>query len=71
MRVKRNKENILRLPDVKERTGLSKSTIYAYIESGDFPKAISLGIRCKGWVESQIDAWIEARIRHSDEVIMK
>jgi prophage regulatory protein len=59
------KERILRLADVKGRTGLSRSTIYLNINQGTFPKHISLGARCVGWLESEIDAWIAARIQKS------
>lgn len=59
------KERILRLADVKTRTGLSRSTIYAHVKAGVFPSHISLGARCVGWVESEIDAWIQARILKS------
>jgi prophage regulatory protein len=60
-----NKERILRLADVKARTGLSRSTIYLNISNGIFPRHISLGERCVGWLESEIDAWIVARIAKS------
>lgn len=56
------KERFLRLSDVKERTGLSRSTIYLSISQGNFPKNISLGTRCVGWLESEIDAWMQERI---------
>jgi len=59
------KERILRLADVKDRTGLSRSTIYLNIANGLFPSLISLGRRCVGWLESEIDSWIAARIRQS------
>ena len=59
------KERILRLADVKARTGLSRSTIYLNVGQGTFPRHISLGARCVGWVESEIDAWIQARILKS------
>jgi len=45
---------ILRLPDVKKRTGLSRSTIYLRITNGDFPAPISLGGRAVGWTEAEI-----------------
>ena len=61
----KDKERILRLADVKTRTGLSRSTIYLNISNGIFPRHISLGARCVGWLESEIDAWITARIRKS------
>ncbi|MFZ4126139.1 MAG: AlpA family transcriptional regulator, partial [Rickettsiales bacterium] len=51
------KDSILRLPDVKSRTGLSRSSIYAYIKDGKFPQHISLGERSVGWYESEVDAW--------------
>ena len=60
-----NKERILRLADVKARTGLSRSTIYLNISKAIFPRPISLGERCIGWLESDIDAWITARIQKS------
>ena len=54
------KENkgLLRLPQVKATTGLSKSTIYARIAEGSFPKQIPLGPRLVAWVESDIQIWI-------------
>ncbi|MFA7276623.1 MAG: AlpA family transcriptional regulator [Pseudobdellovibrionaceae bacterium] len=58
------KERFLRLADVKERTGLSRSTIYLNISKGTFPRNISLGNRCVAWLESEIDAWMQARITH-------
>ena len=56
---------ILRLPDVIKRTGLSKSTIYLYIEHGKFPAQIRLGSRSVGWIEAQIDGWINQQIKAS------
>jgi prophage regulatory protein len=53
---------ILRLPVVKDRTGLSRSTIYLRIAKGMFPAPISLGARSVGWVESEVDDWLEQRI---------
>jgi len=58
--------NILRRPVVESRTGLSRSTIYAAIEKGSFPRPISLGPRAVGWIEEEIDAWIEAQIAKRD-----
>jgi prophage regulatory protein len=46
---------ILRLPEVIARTGMSRSTIYLRIQSGDFPKPIPLGPRMVGWPESAIE----------------
>jgi prophage regulatory protein len=56
--------SFLRLPQVKARTGLSRSTIYARIAQGSFPKPVPLGgARAVGWIESQIENWIERQIQ--------
>ena len=54
---------ILRLPSVKARTGLSRSTIYQRIAEGSFPRQVSLGPRAIGWLESDVDAWIGSLLR--------
>lgn len=56
---------ILRLPVVKGRTGLSRSTIYLRIAEGSFPKPINLGSRAVGWLESEVDAWLASRVEVS------
>jgi len=60
---------ILRLPEVKQQTGLSRSSIYLRISQGLFPSPIPLGGRAVGWLESEIDEWIATRIseRHSND----
>ncbi len=57
--------SILRLPIVKQRTGLSRSTIYLRISEGQFPKPVSLGGRAVGWIESEINDWLEQQIENS------
>ena len=56
---------ILRLPEVKSRTGLSRSTIYARIKEGAFPSSVSLGARAVGWIDSEIQQWLEEKIEKS------
>jgi len=53
---------LLRLTQVKATTGLSKSTIYARIAEGTFPKQIPLGPRLVVWVESDIQNWIAEQV---------
>jgi len=56
---------ILRLPDVKARTGLSRTSIYSKVSEGLFPEPISLGARAIGWIESEIDEWLNQQIETS------
>lgn len=53
---------ILRLPTVKARTGLSRSTLYLRIAEGRFPAPVSLGGRAVGWLDTEIDAWLAERV---------
>lgn len=53
--------SILRLPEVRLRTGLSKSTIYELEAKGAFPRRIRLTDRAVGWVEAEIQEWNATR----------
>lgn len=57
---------IIRLQDVMSRTGLARSTIYKYITDKQFPVPLPLGDRCVGWLESEIEDWILAKIAERD-----
>ena len=54
---------VLRLPTVKARTGLSRSTIYLRVSRGAFPAPVSLGGRAVGWIEAEVNAWLTAQIK--------
>jgi prophage regulatory protein len=65
MNIIRNR-SILRRKQVESRTGLSRSTIYLRIKKGTFPKPIKLGERAVGWLEQEIDSWLDERVQHRD-----
>jgi prophage regulatory protein len=56
---------ILRLPSVKARTGISRSTIYLRVAEGSFPAPVSLGGRAVGWIEAEVNDWLAKRIEAS------
>jgi prophage regulatory protein len=56
-----NSNTIIRLPQAIQKTGLSRSTIYGLISSGDFPARIKLSPRTMGFLESELDAWIAGK----------
>ena len=58
--------NILRLPDVKRKTGQSRSSIYDKVQRQEFPAPVKIGERAVGWVEAEVDAWVTARIEARD-----
>jgi prophage regulatory protein len=63
------KNTILRLPAVKQSTGLSRSTIYLRVAQGTFPRPVSLGGRSVGWLEHEVDEWVQKRIDESRKAL--
>ena len=55
----------IRLPEVRRRTGLSRSTIYRRMGEGRFPRPCHLGERIIAWVEADIDRWLAETIAAS------
>jgi prophage regulatory protein len=49
------------LKAVLAKTGLSRSTLYAYVSIGMFPKQRHLGVRRVAWLASEVRAWISSR----------
>lgn len=54
-------KRIIRIPEVTARTGLSRSTVYALMAKGRFPKGLKLSERARGWPEADVDAWVASR----------
>ena len=52
-------DRFLRLKEVADVTGLSRSQIYALVARGEFPRQRKLGKRSSGWRESEVTVWIE------------
>ena len=58
---------LLRKPDVRARTGLSDTRIDELEACGLFPRRVPIsGLRAVGWVESEVTAYIRARIEARD-----
>ena len=52
----------LKLKDVQKITGLSRSSIYAYIDKGLFPIQVKLGKRSVAWLDTEIESWVDGKI---------
>ena len=57
--------SILRLTDVEARCAVNRRTLYYWIERGMFPRPINLGPRTVGWLDSDIEAWINEKAQAS------
>jgi prophage regulatory protein len=58
---------ILRQPEVERRTGVSSDLITLLEEKNQFPRRVPLTARTVGWVEAEVDGWIQERIALRDD----
>lgn len=62
-------DRIIRLPELQELIGLSRSGIYSAMSCGQLPKSVKLSKRAVGWRLSTIEAWLETReVSTSDNI---
>ena len=54
---------LLTRQQIEEITGLTRSTIYRLMRSGQFPEPIRIGPRAIRWPQSEIESWIADRPR--------
>lgn len=66
-RKERRMTRLLRRKAVEARTGLARSTLYQMMQAGQFPKPVRIGGRAVAWLETEIDAWIKARLVEREE----
>ncbi|WP_367189437.1 helix-turn-helix transcriptional regulator [Burkholderia sp. Ed8] len=52
----------LRRKVVENRTGLSRSSLYAAIAKNEFPKPVPIGAKSVAWIEAEVAAWMHAKI---------
>lgn len=57
-----DRPRLIRLPEVLNRVGLSRSTVYNRVSTGSFPAPIKLGEKSVAWLEADVDAWIHDRV---------
>lgn len=63
-------ERTLRCSVVAVKLGVSEATIWRWVSLGQFPKPLALSPGVSGWLESEINSWLEAKAaaRIPDEV---
>ena len=78
MEIKTLQKRLIRLPEVINRTGYGRTSIYRKMKDGSFPKCVKLGGPLEGsnafdsraiaWIEYEVDQWIKSRIEERDSV---
>lgn len=57
--------NMLRLPTVLNKTGLSRSSLYQLMKYRKFPTPVKIGVRSVAWVEDEVNAWLYEVVQSS------
>lgn len=66
--MKHQSARFIRMQDVKKMIGVSRSTVYDWINpksprfDNSFPKPVRLGINSIAWVDSELEDWLAKRI---------
>lgn len=62
-----SEKRLIRMEQVAGMIGMCKSSIYKMLRAGsDFPKPVQIGPRAVGFVQSEVEAWIQDRIDARD-----
>src|SRR5690242_12489525 len=56
------RERLVSFVSVRDRTGLSRSTIWRLVRVGAFPTSIQISPGRRAWREADVDRWIESKI---------
>lgn len=56
---------LIRRKAVEAMTGLHRAHIYALMKQGEFPQAVPLAGRAVAWIEDEVAAWIDDRIKQA------
>jgi prophage regulatory protein len=57
-------DQLLRLPQTLQRVGLGRTAWLDRVKAGTAPQPVKIG-RATCWAESEVQAWIAARLRES------
>ncbi len=60
---------ILRINEVTNLTGLSKSSIYKQVRQNQFPQSIKLTARATGWDSREVEKWITNKINQNKDLV--
>ncbi|CDT26615.1 helix-turn-helix transcriptional regulator [Vibrio crassostreae] len=66
-----HQNRLMRLKEVMHISGLSRASIYSFMEDGTFPQSVSLGARAIGWRYQDIQNWIQEKIQERNKKLIK
>lgn len=60
-------ERVLRIDELTSKVSLRRTSIYDLMALGRFPRPVRLTTQRRGWLLSEVEAWLEARKSERDE----
>lgn len=57
-----SQSRFIRMPDLRQKVGLSKSQIYKLIQQGEFPEPVKLGRKVSVWTDAEIEEWMSKQV---------
>lgn len=63
-------DRIIRLKEVLQKTGLTRSTLYRKVAARTFPRQIAISTRCMGWRQSDLDDWLRNPLAYEQATIV-
>lgn len=54
-----SQDRAVKLPELIQLTGKSKTSIYREMKEGRFPSGFSIGTRARAWSLNAVNAWLE------------
>jgi prophage regulatory protein len=63
-------ERLIKIDEVLHICGLSRSSVYANIQKGDFPAQVKLSRKASAWLYSEVLAWVNARAANRAQLRM-
>jgi prophage regulatory protein len=57
-----SQNRFIRMPDLRQKVGLSKSQIYKLIQQEEFPEPVKLGRKVSVWVDSEVEEWMSSKL---------
>jgi len=59
--MQQNTERLIRKPELMSMIGLSDATIWRMERAGKFPRRVQIGGNSVGWLQSEINEWLERK----------
>ena len=57
-----SQNRFIRMPDLRQKVGLSRSQIYKLIQQEQFPRPVKLGEKVSVWVDSEVEEWMSKQV---------